>query len=97
MQNISKIGQLLFLINFVCPNFLLLIIANFKRGIGDKRPLASLRFDGGVQQCRSTTVPKKAGKFQNNLRAFSKEREIIDANYQRKHTNFGAKMSATAN
>ena len=26
MQNFSKIGQLLFLINFVCPNFLLLII-----------------------------------------------------------------------
>ena len=30
MQNFSKIGQLLFLINFVCPNFLLLIITQIK-------------------------------------------------------------------
>ena len=43
---------------------------------------------GGVQQCRSTTVPKKAGKFQNNFNAFSKEREITDANYQRKSLQF---------
>ena len=27
---------------------------------------------------------KKAGKFQNNLNAFSKERDITDANQQRK-------------
>ena len=27
------------------------------------------------------TVPKKAGKFQNNFNAFSKEREITDANF----------------
>ena len=45
-------------------------------------------FIGGVQQCRSTTVPKKAGKFQNNFNAFSKEREITDANYQRKSLQF---------
>ena len=43
---------------------------------------------GGVQQCRSTTVPKKVGKFQNNLHAFSKEREITGANYQRKSLQF---------
>ena len=35
---------------------------------------------GEVQQCRSTAVPKKAGKIQNNLTAFSEEREITDAN-----------------
>ena len=38
----------------------------------------------GVQQYRSTTVPKIAGKFQNHLNAFSKERETTDANEQRK-------------
>ena len=43
---------------------------------------------GGVQQCRSTTAPKKAGKTQNYLHAFSKEREITDANYQRKSLQF---------
>ena len=42
----------------------------------------------GVQQCRSTTVPKKAGNFQNNLHAFSKERESTDANYPRKSLQF---------
>ena len=47
-----------------------------------------LAYPGGVQQCRSTTVPKKAGEFQNNLNAFSKEREITDANYQRKSPQF---------
>ena len=35
-----------------------------------------------------STVPKKAGKFQNNLHAFSKEREITDANYQKKSLQF---------
>ena len=38
---------------------------------------------GGVQQCRSTTVPKKAGSFQNNFNAFCKN-------------VCNAKMSATA-
>ena len=33
----------------------------------------------GVQQFRSTTVPKNAGKFQNYIHAFSKEREITGA------------------
>ena len=47
-----------------------------------------IHFYGGVQLCRSTTVPKNAGKFQNNLHAFSKEREITDANYQRKSLQF---------
>ena len=31
---------------------------------------------------------EKAGKFQNNLHAISKEREITDANYQRKSLQF---------
>ena len=35
-------------------------------------------FYWGVQQCRSTTEPKKAGKSQNNLNAFSKVQEISD-------------------
>ena len=43
---------------------------------------------GGVQHCRSTTVPEKAGEFQNNLNAFSKEREVTDDNYQRKLLQF---------
>ena len=29
------------------------------------------------------TVPKKKGNFQDNLNAFSKEREFTDANYQK--------------
>ena len=37
---------------------------------------------GGVRQCR------KRGKLQNNLHAFSKEREITGANYQRKSLQF---------
>ena len=51
-------------------------------------PMNLLRDTGDVQQCRSTTVPKKAGKFQNNLNAFYKEREVTDANYQRKSLPF---------
>ena len=35
---------------------------------------------GGVQQCQCTTELKKAGHFQIALSAFSKEREITDAN-----------------
>ena len=50
---------------------------------------------GGVQQCRSTTVPKKTGKFQNNYNAFYKEREITDA--RNKENHFGAEISTTAN
>ena len=46
------------------------------------------KIEGGVQQCRNTTVPKKAGNFQNNLHAFSKERENTDANYQREPLQF---------
>ena len=33
-------------------------------------------------------MPKKAGKFQNNLHAFSKEGEITGANYQRTSLQF---------
>ena len=42
-------------------------------------------------------MPKKAWDFQNNLNAFSKEREITVANYERKtlqlSSYFGAKTS----
>ena len=38
---------------------------------------------------KSTTVPNKAGTFQNNLKAFSKERKFTDANYQRIPVSFG--------
>ena len=51
-------------------------------------PMNLLRDKGDVQQCRSTTLPKNAGNFQNNLDAFSKEREVTDANYQRTSLQF---------
>ena len=47
-----------------------------------------LKFLKPASKWGRSTLPKKAGKFQNNLHAFSKERGITDANYQRKSLQF---------
>ena len=47
-----------------------------------------IEFRGGAQQCRSTTVQKKAVKIQNNSNAISKERE-----FQRKSLQISKKIT----
>ena len=44
-----------------------------------------------------STVPKKAGKFQKSLNAFSKSGKKLTLINKENHFNFGTKIFATAN
>ena len=68
------------MMHLILPEILIILSEFF---LNDFPNDAVYQFDlinGGVQQCRSTTVPNNAGKFQNILNAFSKERQFTNAN-----------------
>ena len=53
--------------------------------------------NGSVLQCRSTKVPKKAGKLENYLHAFLKSGKLLTLIIRENRSNLGANMYATAN